>query len=265
MKKIRWALTTFAVAGGAWANVGSVISSFEMTAAAPAAMGIYRDANYVYAVVPSSGGDYLRVFTAAGSPVNSYALPGAADPRDADCSLLGTSYIDVLDVGTSQLLTYTKAGSWVKATPIMSGATAYAYNPGAPHYYLARAGVIYRYSIAGEFLTSFNFYAGGILTGLAATAVFGGTPGDYVIIGRGGSPGLTYVYTGDGSMVANFVVPGSGTEGSVVGAGVPSSYGLTYWCNQTFGTAMWAYQVDILGVNNGLAPASWGRCKALYR
>ncbi len=258
-------LTGAAVAAApAGAVVGSIISSFQLTATAqPYAAGIYRDDTYVYGVLYSSGLDYLRTYTVTGSVVGSVYLSGSVIPRDADHSLLGAGYVDILDAGIMQLVTYELDGTWVSNKPLPDGTTAFGYCGNCEYYYTARNGNIYRYTKAGSLMGS--FYAGGDIHGLAAVEVFNGLDGEYVVIGRTGGPSITYVYNATGALIYNFVLPGNGTEGSVCGRGEPKEFGRTYWANLYTGAAYWAYQVDIGGTGIDVAPASLGKVKALYR
>jgi hypothetical protein len=250
-------------APAAWAGVGSVISSFRMTAVgAASANGIYRDATYVYAVVDAAGDNYLRRYTAAGSLVDSVVLAGADSPRDADHSLLGSGYVDVFDYGKKMLLTYTFDGTLVNSKAVPSDTTAYGYTPGATRYFLARNQMIFRYTLNDVLVN--KFYVGGDLRGLAASGLYDGKSGQYVVVGRAGTGGYSYVYTGGGSVVDSFIVPGAGTYGSVVAVGALDSAS-AYWCVQTVGSYRWAYQVDVGATAPAVVPASVGRVKALYR
>ncbi len=253
-----------AAAFAAQAAVGSVISSFRMTGAeTPKATGIYRDWTYVYGILYSAGPDYLTTYTPAGSVVRSATLSRAQAPRDADHSTLGSGYVDVFDFGKKMLLTYKKNAEFVKAKPLPSDTTAYAYIPGSSKYFVARDEMVFRYT-TNDVLVN-KFYVGGYIGGLAATPVYDGKNGEYVIIGRSGVGGYSYVYTGAGSLVDSFVVPGTGTYASIVGRATPKKYQRGYWCVQQVGTDRWAYQVDVEATAPAVAPASLGKVKALYR
>lgn len=258
------AAATLAAACSTRADVGSVISSFQMTASAsPTATGIYRDWTYVYGILYSTGADYLAAYTPSGSLVKSVGLSQAKAPRDADYSPLGTGYVDVFDFDRKMLLTYKINGEYVKAKPLPSDTTAYAYIPGASRYFIARDQMVFRYTLNDVLVN--KFYVGGNIGGLAATPVYDGKDGEYVVIGRSGPGGYSYVYTGGGSLVDSFVVPGAGTYGSIVGRPEPKSFQRAYWCVQQIGAARWAYQVDVEGTAPAVAPASMGKVKAIYR
>ncbi len=268
--KLRAEITVFVVlmplvaAGLAQASVGSLISSFKLSGSGPPlATGIYRDWTYVYGILQATGTNYLRSYTANGSVVGSRTLARANQPRDADHSALGGGYFDTFDLGTKMLLTYTNGGDFVKARPLPSDTTAYAYIPGSKTYFIAREEMIFRYTLDDVLVN--KFYVGGTIGGLAATPACEGHNGQYVIVGREGAGGYTYVYTGGGSLVDSFVVPGSGTHGSVVGRADPTKFARAYWCNQNIAGERWAYQVDVGGTGIGVAPASIGKIKTLYR
>ncbi len=251
-------------AGATQASVGSVISSFKLSGSAPPlATAIYRDWTYVYGVLQATGTNYLKSFTANGSVVGSRTLPRANRPRDADHSALGGGYFDTFDLGSKMLLTYTTGGDFVKSKPLPSDTTAYAYIPGNRTYFIAREEMIFRYTLDDVLVN--KFYVGGTIGGLAATPAYDGRNGQYIIVGREGAGGYSYAYTGGGSLVDSFVVPGSGTHGSVVGRAAPMNLARTYWCNQNVAGARWAYQVDVGGTGIGVAPASIGKIKTLYR
>lgn len=258
------AAATFAAAFSAQAAAGSVLSSFKMTeTGSPEAAGIYRDWMYVYGVLCSTGPDYFAAYTPSGSLVRSVTLPQAQAPRDADHSTLGGGYVDVFDSGTKMLLTYKTNGEFVKAKPLPSDTTAYAYIPGSSKYFVARDEMVFRYT-TNDVLVN-KFFVGGDLGGLAATPVYDGRDGEYVIIGRSGAGGYSYVYTGAGSLLDSFVVPGEGTYGSVVARAYPANLQRTYWSVQSIGTARWAYQVEVGGTAPAVAPASLGKVRAVYR
>jgi hypothetical protein len=258
------AAVTLVAACSTQAAVGSVISSFRMTGpGSPEATGIYRDWTYVYGILYSTGPDYLATYAPNGSLVSSAALPRARAPRDADHSTLGSGYLDVFDFDMKMLMTYKTNAEFVKAKPLPSDTTAYAYIPGSTKYFVARDQMIFRYTLNDVLVN--KFYVGGDLRGLAATPVYNGKDGEYVVIGRSGAGGYSYVYTGAGSLVDSFVVPGSGTYGSVVGRAEPRTLQRSYWCVQQIGTSRWAHQVEIGGTAPAVVPASMGKVKAIYR
>ena len=256
-------IAALVAASAAQAGVGSIISSFRMTrAGATSANGIYRDDTFVYAVVDTAGDNYLRKYTPAGSLVSSVVLAGSDVPRDADHSLLGSGYVDVFDYGKKMLLTYNFNGSLVNSKAVPSDTTAFAYIPGTQRYFLARDQMIFRYTLNDVLLN--KFYVGGDLRGLAASSRYDGKAGQYLVAGRAGTGGYSYVYSGAGSLIDSFVVPGTGTYGSVAALGAFDSTN-TYWCVQTVGVYRWAYQVDIGAASPAVVPASVGKLRALYR
>lgn len=262
-KILVYVFTAFVAASAAQAGVGSVISSFRMTrTGATAAKGIYRGDTFVYAVVDTTGDNYLRLYTTSGSLAGSVVLAGADSPRDADHSLLGSGYVDVFDYGKKMLLTYKFDGTLVNSKAVPSDTTAFAFIPGTQRYFLARDQLIFRYTLNDVLVN--KFYVGGDLCGLAASNRYDAKAGQYVVVGRAGTGGYSYVYTGAGSLVDSFIVPGAGTYGSVVALGAFDSAN-TYWCVQTIGAYRWAYQVDVGATSPAVLPASVGKVKALYR
>lgn len=246
------------------AAAATVLSSFQMRdIGAAKATGIYRDWTYVYGIFDSDGPSYLATYTPAGSLVRSAALPNANAPRDADFSTLGSGYFGVFDFDKKMLLTYKVDGSFVTSKPVPSDTTAYAYVPGSRRYFLARGELIFRYTTDDVLVN--KFYVGGYIGGLAATPVYDGKNGEYVVIGRSGAGGYSYVYSGAGSLIDSFVVPGSGTYASIIGRAEPKKLQRTYWCVQRVGAGRWAYQVEIEATAPAVLPASFGKVRAIYR
>ena len=259
-----YAVAALAAALASQAVAATVVSSFEMKDVGTAkATGIYRDWTYIYGIFSSGGQDYLRTYTPAGSVVRSVTLPRANSPRDADHSTLGSGYVDVFDYGRKMLVTYKKNGEFVKEKPLPSDTTAYAYIQGSSRFFIARDEMVFRYT-TNDVLVN-KFYVGGYVGGLAATPVYDGKNGEYVIIGRSAAGGYSYVYTGGGSLVDSFIVPGAGTYASIVGRAEPKALQRSYWCVQRVGSARWAFQVEIEATAPAVAPASLGKVKALYR
>jgi hypothetical protein len=246
------------------AAAATVISSFEIKAIGTAEpTGIYRDWTNAYGILSSAGPEYLVTYTPAGSVVRSATLSRASALRDADHSMLGSGYFDVFDFGKKMLITYKKNAEFVKTKPLPADTTAYAYIPGSSKYFVARDEMVFRYT-TNDVLVN-KFYVGGYVGGLAATPVYDGKNGEYVVIGRSGAGGYSYVYSGAGSLVDSFVVPGDGTYASVVGRAEPKALQRSYWCVQRIGSARWAYQVEIEATAPAVAPASLGKVKTLYR
>ena len=244
------ALGGAAVSAGA--AVGDVLSSFAWADARNA----YRDAGYVYCV---AGVNTLRTYTVGGSLVHTVALSGLTDAGDADHSPTGAGYFAVIE-RSSVIFEYRLAtGSFVRSIVAIPGTLGGGYFPGSPYLYVHINPYVVRLTTAGSFVSSFlvSYSAGPI----AATNRFNGRAGDYVVVG-GRTSGSTRVYTGTGSAVTTFNVPGP-TLGCVCGPGYPSA-ATTYWCNIGVGANRYAFQFD-LGNATAVAPASAGRIKALYR
>jgi len=240
-------------ASPAAAAVGDVISSFAWSGA----RNVYRDAGYVYCV---AGVNTFRTYTVGGSLVRTVSLSGLTDAGDADHSPAGTGYFAVIERSSVIYEYAVSSGSFVRSIAAGPGTLGGGYFPGSAYVYVHINPFVLRLTTAGSLVGSFvvSYSAGP----LAATNRFDGRAGDYVIVGARTS-GNTMVYTGAGSVVTTFNVPGT-TYGCVCGPGYPSTRGTTYWCNIGVGSSRYAYQVD-LGNATAVAPASVGKVKALYR
>jgi hypothetical protein len=239
-----------------WGAVGSVISSFEW----PGARNVYRDSDYAYSVASLNT---LRAYTANGSLVNSVNLAGLTDAGDADHSVLGGAYLAVLD-STNLLRDYVISTGSLARSVAVSNCVGYGYIPGGAYMYVAAGTYVYRYNTAGSLVSSFRIM-GPYIGGIAATRTFKGQSGEYVVVAVWAyDSDVGMVYTGAGSAVATFTIPGT-THGCVCGHGYPASCGTTFWCNSEVGAGRrWAYQLD-LGNGTAVAPTSLGRVKALFR
>ena len=247
------AVTLCAAAAPAGAAVGDVISSFAWSNARNA----YRDAGYVYCV---AGVNTLRAYTPGGSLVRTVTLGGLTSAGDADHTPSGAGYFAVIQ-NSSYIYEYQlSTGSFVQSMYLMPGILGGGYCPGSPYIYLHASPIVGRFTTSGSLIGSFlvSYSAGA----LAASDRLNGVAGDYVVV-AGRTSGATSVYTGTGSMVTTFTVPGS-TLGCVCGPGYPSTSATAYWYNVSAGSSTYAYQID-LGNATAVAPASVGRIKALYR
>jgi hypothetical protein len=240
----------------AWGAVGSIISSFEW----PGARNAYRDNDYAYSV---ANVNTLRAYTVNGSLVKSVSLTGLTDAGDADHSVLGGAYLAVLD-GTNLLRDYVISTGSLARSVAVSNCVGYGYIPGGAYVYVAAGTYVYRYTTAGSLVSSFRII-GPYIGGIAATRTFKGESGEYVVVAVWAYDwDVGMVYTGAGSAVATFNMPGT-TYGCVCGPGYPASWGTTFWCNSEIGAGRrWAYQLD-LGNGTAVAPTSLGRVKALFR
>ena len=244
---------TSVLAAAGWAGVGDVISTFAW----PGARNACRDAGYVFCV---AGVNTFRTYTAGGSLVRTVSLSRLTDAGDADHSPAGAGYFAVIERSSVIYEYVVSSGSFVRSVAAGPGTLGGGYFPGSPYVYIHVSTYVYRFTTAGSLVGSFlvSYSAGPI----AAANRFNDRPGDYVIVAPRTS-GYTMVYTGAGSIVTTFNVPGT-TLGCVCGPGYPSSRGTTYWCNIGVGSSRYAYQID-LGNAPAVAPASVGRIKALYR
>ncbi len=247
------AATICAAAVPAFAGVGDVISSFKMDGA----YNIYRDASYVYCVV---GANTLRRYTVGGSLVGTVALAGLTDAGDADHSPFGPGHLGVVETSNRVYQYRISNGSLVMSIPTGPTTLGYAYFPGGAYLYVHSGPYVHRYTTTGSFVSSFA--VGYSSTAIAATDRFDDKAGDYVIVASR-STGTT-VFTGAGSVVRSFNLPMPPT-GCVCGPGTPYTPKTTFWCNLAVGANRFAYEIDIGNKNIGVAPASLGRIRALYR
>ncbi len=233
--------------------------------------GIYRDADYVYAVVgdyTNNRINYLYRYTPSGSFVeNVRVLPGPYSVYgDADHSTLGTGYFAVIygdnSVRDISMATGSLVSSWSPRADILG----YGYIPnGAYKYLLAEGGGVYRYAATGSFVGSFAA-AGG--RSIAVTDRFLGSGGEYVVVAH---DYVLVIYTASGSRVRSFPVkpaPRALLSGAMCGPGYPGECGVTLWCHYWEGGGVWTnHFVYQLSLGNGISvePASVGKVKALYR
>jgi hypothetical protein len=242
-----------AAAVPAFGGVGDVIGSFRMDGA----RNIYRDANFVYCVV---GANTLRRYTVSGSLVGTVTLSGLTTAGDADHSPLGPGHLGVIEASNRVYHYRIPTGSFVTSMPTGPTTLGYAYFPGRPYFYVHVGTYVNRYTTTGSFVGS--FMVGYSSTAIAATDCFDDMGGDYVIVASR-SVG-TMVFTGTGSFVRSFNVPG-GPAGCVCGPGTPYTPKTTYWCNIPAGANSLAYEIDPGNKNVGVAPTSLGKIRALCR
>ncbi|MEE9457744.1 MAG: hypothetical protein V3W11_11410 [bacterium] len=258
------------VAACSWAGPGSVISSFKITETGDPPFGAYRDADYVYVIHMAPLWYQTMKYTPTGSYAGYSEFWGCRYvPEDPDHSYLGSSYISVaVEAG---VITYPKSGGssvrWDHRELVDT--LGYAHRPGSPYYFV---GVwpesrdydynIYCFNTAGSLISSFVPDYG---AKLAATDMFGGVPGEYLIT----YGGLTCaVYEPAGSLVATFNQEAAySLYGGTAGPGYPTSYGTTLWALAIKGYQNnVVYQIDLGNeVIPTVAPASLGKVKALFR
>ncbi len=240
----------------AWGEVGSVISSFAWSDA----RNIFYDGSYAYSVADPN---LLRTYNFNGSLVKSVRLTGLTGPADADHSALGEGYLALLD-GKNVLRDYVVSTGSLARSVEFSDNTGYGYAPGGAYMYVATGTYVHRCTTAGSLVSSFRIM-GPYIGGLAAMSSFEGRSGNYAVVAVWAyDSDVGMVYTGSGSMVGTFSVPGT-TYGCVCGPGRPPSFGTTFWCNSEVGAGRrYAYQLD-LGNGTAVAPTSLGRIRALFR
>ena len=259
-------LAAAGLAASAYANLGSIISSF------PANFGlshsVCRDADYVYIVtIPYhgfSGGFYKYTPTGSRIGFNGFIPSEERVPEDADVGFLGPGYLTVaLEAGIS---TYNMEGFFVREDHhTLIESIGYAYRTGGPYYYVETGSykdavyAVYRFDTTGSLLGSFTpAYPGS----LAATDRFDGMTGEYLIAAAGTA---SAAYTPLGSVVATFPVDVGWHMGCGIGPGYPASYGPTLWIGHYVGAGSgWIYQID-LGNATAVEPTSLGKVRAVFK
>jgi hypothetical protein len=253
----------------AFAEPGSLISSFLTGNTGNMPFGAYRDENYVYVFYYDNPvSHYALKYTPAGEYVGITTLWHFRYlPEDPDHSILGSSYFTV--AAERGIVTYAKEGGtsvrWDHRDLIET--LGYAYNPGSPYYFVAvwpDAGdiIVYRFNTGGSLVSTFATDYG---AKLAAPDRFAGMGGDYLIT-YGGS--VCAVYEPAGSLITTFNHnAGYGIYGGTAGPGYPASYGTTLWALLVKGTTgNVVCQIDLgNGSPSAVAPASLGKVKALFR
>jgi hypothetical protein len=242
------------MAAPAYGAIGDVISSFPMSRA----RNIYRDENYVYCV---AGTNTLRQYTVNGSLVRTVSLPGLTNAGDADHSPLGPAYFGVLERSNRIFEFRLATGSFVRSRAVGASTVGYAHFPGSPYFYTHTGARIMRYTVAGSLVSSFDVSYSA--TVIAATRRFNDAGGEFVLVANR-STGRTAAYTGAGSLVRYFNVPGPAV-GAVCGPGTGYTPKTRYWCTVPAGSDRFAYEIDLGNVNVAVEPASWGSVKALFR
>jgi hypothetical protein len=256
------------------ADVGSIISSFRMNVHSGTyrwCFGMDRDDAYVYAVDYDivTGDDYLVVRGPGGALARTVLLSGVGGwwKSYADSSHLGAAYITVADFG--DVLTIDKGtGSIVSSFRAPQGDSFFWEGS---YYYCARhgsAGVFDLFTPSGG--SAGTWTASGWpaamtgITGCAYSPYAKDAQGRYLVAtGMLGSEPSCIIDIDTGSLVATW--PLGFAEGAVGGVAQPRSYGHSYWVLKIVNDSFWALQVDIGGRYVGVAPASVGKIKALYR
>lgn len=281
MRLLIYTVSVAAVAAGAFADIGSVISSYYLAFGEPGlCFGVYRDASYVYGVVRNP--HVLRRFTPSGSFIDSVPLAHVIYPRGADHCHLGAGYLCICDEYHHLRFVNITTGSTVSsftAEGAGSGEMANVFWDGV-YYYVAgeySSGLFNRYRASGVFAglwvaTGWPSRVAGT-GGAAFSNIANCAQGNYLIASAydwfTGCPSCI-IDVDTGSLVATWDLPAFypfavRASGAVCGPAYPSSYGVVYWvgCFTLDGTMM--LQVDVDGRCPAVTPASVGKIKAIYR
>lgn len=246
---------------------GSVIRSFTMSGTStPYALGIYRDASYVYGIFYSP--NHLRLYTSTGSQVSTASVSGPSVPRGGDHAHLGSGYVAFVCPTNTRLYVFRTTGG----SPVTSFSASGTYWPmnnfyDGTYYYTNgpyNRNSWYRYTTSGGGAGSWTSGFGGSTCGSGAyTTHFEGNSGGYQISCSWTSGQPTYVSNMSGSLIKSFSLPTANSNGATCG---PSSgaYGTVYWCNRYTGSALVAMEVDLSNATS-VTPTSLGKVKSLYR
>jgi hypothetical protein len=256
--------------------IGSIITSFTMSGtSAPYALGIFRDATYVYGIFYSSGTDYLYRFTPSGSSAGSVSISGTSTPRGADKCHLGAGYLCLVDATTDSLYVFSTGGGSPVTSFSCSGSSypmncfwdgTYYHTNGSNN-----SGTFYRYTTTGSSAgtwTCAGWPSAMTSIGGAAYAQMGNnTTGPYFVgcSWTSGQPMCMTTYPA-GSLVQTWSMPSNNGNGLCYGdSSNTSTYGASIWCNWYTGSLV-AVEVDIDARNgSGITPVSLGKVKSLYR
>ncbi len=248
--------------------IGSVISSFRMSGTSgTVALGIFRDASYVYGIFYSP--THIRRFTTAGSMVSTHAISGLTVPRGADYAHLGTGYVAIADNSGRKVGIFRLTGGAPITTFSVSGVNMNLAYDGTYYYSNAytNRGLFYRYTTSGSSAGTWTATGWpssmGSCGGVAYVSKFMGGSGGYFVACSWTSGQPSAGFTKAGSLVRSFSLPTANSNGTVGGPST-GSYGEVYWVNRYTGSALVAMEVD-LGNMTSVAPTSLGKVKSLFR
>jgi hypothetical protein len=248
--------------------VGSIISSFMMSGTStPYALGIYRDASYVYGIFYSPS--HIRRYTTAGSIVSTHAFSGLTVNRGADHAHLGSGYLSIADNSGRKVGIFRLTGGAPITTFTVSGVNMNVAFDGTYYYSNAytNRGLFYRYTTSGSSAGTWSAtgWPGAMAScgGVAYVDKFMGGSGGYFVACSWTSGQPSAGFTKAGSLVRSFTLPPANSNGTVGG---PSSgaFGEVYWVNRYSGSALQAMEVD-LGNTTSVTPTSLGKVKSLFR
>jgi len=283
MRKIIAVVCMAALATCAYAEVGSVISSFYLGTSGIHDwwwFGIYRDPSYVYCIHHQLSGVNLYFYTPGGSrqgyvPIYSGTISYYGD---SDRCHLGAGYIawmaDGLLIFTNIRRPVPPAGYFAVRSPGVWSTHNVAW--GGAYYYVndyTDRGVFNRYTTTGSLAGTWTV-AGWPPALLAHSVAFSRSfnegSGQYFIAV---SADRTYAFNmNGGSLLGSWRIPRAtdGQRGAICGDAYPPSYGAALWVHSSFRvssvlTDSWAYQIDVNARGaTSVLPASLGKVKAIY-
>ena len=239
-------------AAGAYAGIGSVISSFPITGNIMA-HGVAWNGQYLAVTNYHGAGDRMwRHYTTAGSLVGSFDPPrGPNSPVQYGAEFDGKCYWGSDLWQQKYVYRFTTQGSTISSFPAPNP-SGIAWD-GSHLWIISRSsgGTVRQYTAAGSVMGSFSVAA--ITNGYDMA-----WDGKYLWCANRPSTGPYYIFrfTTQGSVLASFAAPGTFTTG----CGCDGRY---LWLSNNSG-ARHVYQVDAELTPN-VAPASVGRIKALFR
>ena len=240
-------------AAGAYAGIGSVISSFPITGNIMA-HGVAWNGQYLAVTNYHGSGDRMwRHYTTAGSLVGSFDPPrGPNSPVHFGAEFDGKYYWGSDLFQQKYVYRFTTQGSTISSFPVpypsgiaWDGSQLWIIS-------LYSNGTVRRYTTAGSLMGSFR----------VAPLSYGwdmAWDGKYLWCASrptGGGPYYIFRFTTQGSVLASFAAPGTHTTG----CGCDGRY---LWLSDNSG-ARHVYQVDA-GLTPNVVPASVGGIKALFR
>jgi len=261
----------YTVPGGANPTVGSIICSWNMSGTStPYALGICRDASYTYGVFYSPA--FLRSYVApSGSVAGSVSMAGFSVPRGGSNCHLGTGYFTISEASGNLLRHVNKTtGATAGSFGVSGFGTTLTDNGFNGTYYFVAGGTangsFQLYSTSGSsagswtFPTSFQYVGGHDYVAKALNVA-----GSYYVMGTwqtGGGNNIVATYPG-GSVVASWNSAPYNYNGMMCGPSSNAAKGDTVWGNE-YSSSLNAVERDLDNIA-GVAPASIGHIKALYR
>ncbi len=279
MRKIIAVVCMAALATCAYAEVGSVISSFYIgKTVEPTSYfaAIYRDPAYVYSFWNYIDTAYLRTYTPSGSQVNNVYLASSTYPGDMTGCHLGAPYFAFSGTESDKIyFARTDNASVLQSFPAKGpgGRDPYDIMWDGRYYHVHSATGVYNLytpagALAGQWTVA-GWPAGMRAGGSAFSKSFNNAGGRYLFV-VSSRDDLHYVFNmGSGSLLASWGMVTEYSRGQNYGDAYPASYGGALWYHGYLTQPPhehWAYQIDVNARGAAsVVPASIGKIKAIYR